>query len=118
VRLALLASRGLLDKHVPEEHRNLLMLMKMAGIDTEISVDVYRSIMLAAAMKGNHEAAVESRMDFLQAYCPEMKDERTSFMEMAQNALTEIAKNPISRVSISQDQKVDPRLVKTTYREQ
>ena len=89
------------------------MLMKMVGIDTEISLDISRSLMLACASMSRNESMEAARKQFMKTYFPEMQFEDEKLMKEAERRLGEMAANPIARVTLQSSEALDPRLVNT-----
>jgi len=89
------------------------MLMKMIGVDTEISLDVSRSLMLKNAALNKPEGADTAEKTFMRVYFPEMKSQDEKLMREAERRLGEIAENPIARVTLQSGKALDPRLVNT-----
>ena len=81
IRLSLLASRGLLDNHIPPELTSFLTMIKSIGLDIEISADLYKTMINISLAQGNEKKLIDLEKEYVRLYYPAMKDEFDTLKE-------------------------------------
>jgi hypothetical protein len=105
----ILASRGLLDNHIPKEYTNLLTHLKIAGIDLEIEDKFYRMyIEIYSSMKNDKELD-KTRKELFKLYYPDSKDSSETLAEELKRRIIEDP-NKVVKMGIK-GEKLDPLTV-------
>ncbi len=103
----ILASRGLLDKHIPKEFTGLLTHLKIIGVDLEIEADFYKIFINLHTTQKNDKGLDETRKALFKLYYPDMKDDSESLMEEMQKRIINDP-NKTMRIGAKTDKKLDP----------
>jgi thiaminase len=108
-----LASKGLLDKHIPEDYNFLLTIMKLVGLDTEISADICKTTLSIHIAQNNEKGMLETRKSYLRLYFPDLKDE---FERLSEGVAKQVIKDGDSMtIHTNPGKSINPGLIKTEY---
>lgn len=105
----ILASRGLLDNHIPKEYTNLLTHLKIAGIDLEIEEKFCQMQLNLSVATKNDKALDEARKSLFKLYYPDIKDSSETLAEELKRRVIEDP-NKIMKMGLK-GEKLDPSTV-------
>jgi hypothetical protein len=105
----ILASRGLLDNHIPKEYTNLLTHLKIAGIDLEIEDKFYRMYIEIYSSIKNDKELDKIRKELFKLYYPDSKDSSETLAEELKRRIIEDP-NKIMKMGVK-GEKLDPSTV-------
>ena len=109
----MLASRGLLDKHIPEELTSMLTYIKFIGIDIELEKEALQIGYSAAVASGDGKMLNEIHAGLNKLLYPEEKSE---FQTLSKKVEDMVKDGEVMRVKADQSAQIDPRIIKNSYK--
>ena len=111
----MLAARGALDRHVPDDYSSLLILFKLVGMDIEVDKEILRLLYDSALASQSYKNCDELRKDIRKLLFPDMKDEFTTLSEQVKTMVEK--DGDVMRVGTNQGAEINSRIVSKTYRQ-